>query len=955
MFPFQIIPFFLLISSAFAAAPSGETWFTLKTANFRVHHTANLENYARRMAFSLERALPKLEERLNWKAPTPLDVIVLDPSDSANGLAANFPNTRMELFATPFESDSSLAHYEDWVNELAIHELTHIIANDGGLGAYKTLRSIFGSWVKPNGLQPLWMIEGLAVYMETSLTIGGRGRSPLMNAMLREAATKGSVAESFPLHRMNDGIRWWPGGATPYFLGYALQASTIAYDPNLPGKLSYQNSGLIPFQPNKNLERLIEKDWETLWQESSQKIALRYSSNKKPEICFLTQSGKSTGGQAISGDGWIYFSEENWDHGYYLSRVSQNAPCGNLEIERLFRKDNGGPSQVAVSRDNSKVVFSVFENSSFERFFSDLYLWNPSTKENIQITTGLRARDPAFLQERLFFIYQKADTTQWIAEWDWQNKAAIDFFGAKPMERISGLAASSDGLAFSIHKNEGKEEIYFLSPSSKEISKLTTNPQAKAHFDRNPYFDSQGNLYFSRSEISDTNSLSKQFVMVKKINEQTSQQISLGEISYLDRPISLEKNGFLVTTYSERGLDIARVSAAENKGVEKKAETDLHEFFTGEKAAKAAPPSLEQLSSVGEVEPYRALKSPATSIWPQYWIPEFSGAEEGYLLGASTSGNDPLEYHRWGASAQYDSRAKFPLYRAFYQNRSYPTSFYIEAKQSNSYFRSSNSSNRSAQYSGSAIIPIHPVFLTLGAAFQEKTLFGRKTQSGILFQSLNYQEVGKTPSALDPNHGESLSLYSGIYPNSKGERLFADLRPKANFYFRGISPSHSIAIQAKAGITTNKLLASNYYLGGGASALNGSDFVVRGYPIDSLFGQRIVATNLVYSLPLAHPYWGWGTNPLFVKTLGLRLLSDFGSANFTANYKNETFQFYQPTKVGRKILAGFGVDFVASGSIFYHVPVSMVLGLHYGPQKFAGGGFLGYFGINAGEFGTLGN
>jgi hypothetical protein len=949
MFPFRILPIFLFVTSAFAAAPSGENWFTLESANFRVHHTAPLENYARRVAVSLERALPQLEKKLLWKAPTPLDVVIADPSDSANGLAMNFPSTRMELFSTAFEADSSLAHYDHWVNELAVHELTHIIANDAALGGYRVLRSIFGSWVKPNGLQPLWMIEGLAVYMETSLSSGGRGRSPLTYALLSEAVKKQQLPAAFPLHRANDGDGWWPGGNTPYLLGYFLQAGAARKDPLAPGKLSENNSRKIPFQPNSNAEEVVGKDWFTIWDETAAQLTAQLKPNESAAsvaICPLTKSGKFTGGQALSPDGWIYFSEEDYKFGNSLARVRLAATCGEAEIQRLAKKRFGGPAQVAVSADGKTVAFAQYESSAFERLFSDLYLYDTEGETTRQLTKNERARDPAYLGQRLFYLRQNADLSMSIVEWI-ENQPRVLFTG-QPMERLSSLFAVEQGLYFSQHKNHGIEQIWKISLTGGSPEPITTPEKTTLQWDRNPYVDASGNLWFARSLATEKQAAQRQLIWKK--TKLGLSAFAVPGYSYLDRPIPLAEQEVLLTLATENGLNLAKAKLVPLDGAVDTNSVDFHEALTGEKPQKVPVASDQDLAAVGTVVPY-SQKSVATSLWPQYWLPEITAAEDGYLIGASTSGNDPLDYHRWSAVAQYDSRAKFPVYRAYYQNRTYPTSFFVEAKQSNNFFRSTKVSNRSTQYSASVTLPIHPASLTLGAAFQEKFLFGRKTQSGILYQNLGYQEVGKTPSALDPNSGILLSLYSGLYPNSKGEEFFADLRPKFGIFFAGFAPEHSIGIQTQGGFTTNRLLASNYYLGGGASYLNDSDYIVRGYPIDSLFGQRIITSNLSYSIPLAYPFRGWSTNPLFIKMMGLRVLADFGTANFTANYRNETFQFYQSTKLGRKILAGFGLDFVITGSAFYHVPISLVLGAHYGPQKFAGGDLMGYFGINAGVFG----
>ena len=119
-----------------------------------------------------------------------------------------------------------------------MHELTHIVANDTGLGFYKVLRAVFGSWVKPNGIQPVWLTEGLAVFQETSLSNGGgRGRSPLLDSLLRVAVLEHKLSSSdyTSLDRFNDSVPWWPGGNTAYLLGYTIQALPTKATPNLPG------------------------------------------------------------------------------------------------------------------------------------------------------------------------------------------------------------------------------------------------------------------------------------------------------------------------------------------------------------------------------------------------------------------------------------------------------------------------------------------------------------------------------------------------------------------------------------------------------------------------------------------------------------------------------------------------------------------------------------------------
>jgi hypothetical protein len=951
----RILPtlFALFTTPALAAAPSGGEWFTLSTKNFRVHHTAPLEIYSRHVAFTLERSLPLLEARLKWRAPTPLDIVVMDTSDSANGLAANFPNTRIELYAVPFEQDSPLSHYLDWVDELAIHELTHIIANDSAQGYYLTLRSIFGSWVKPNGLQPSWLIEGLAVYQETALSSAGRGRSPWLEAMLREAVREGKLnsREYTSLDRFNDGNEWWPGGSAPYFLGYAIQALGERERANFAGEVSFANSGYIPFMPNKSAEELLGRDWASIWAGATERLQSRYAGDPPlPSPCFLTTSGRQTGGHALSPDGWVYFTEESFENGFHLARVRADAPCDNVEIERLHHNEESGASQVSVSEDGSRVAFSALDHPTFERRFSDLYLWHRDSGKTKRLTRGERAREPAFVGEHLFYVQQKSNSVQAIRRLNLSTGENIEIFAALPLERIGGIHGRGNQILFSRHDNRGQEKILSLSTSGGPVQVLVPETALRAH-ERNPYLAADGRVWFSRLHSLRSG---LQVISVFDPAKKTATAVLSLPSGFADRPIPLpDGKNILLQAYGLRGMDLARASIPEELPPLPIYEEDLHQFLTGEEPAIAAPPLSADLAAVGSVEPYRATSTPATSLWPQYWLPEISAAEEGALIGASTSGNDPLEHHHYGLLAQFDTRAKFPRYRAFYRNRSTRTNFFVQLNQYNNYFASTGASNRTASYSAEANVPIGKAFFTFGGAFQEQNLFGRQGQSVVAFQDLRYTEMGKKPAALETNFGQSLRAYVGLYPNTKNEKIFVDVRPTAALYFSGFRPSHAISATAKGGITTNRLLVSNYYLGGGVSVLKSADFVVRGYPVDSLLGQRITTLNLAYSFPLAHPFRGWGTNPLFLRSYGLRLMADAGTSNFVSVYQGNTFTRYLPSPLGKRVLTGLGVDFIANGSSFYHIPLSLVAGVHYGTRREFGGGVVYFLGLNAGLFGNI--
>jgi|GEM_PF-4901330 len=931
---------FLLPAHSSADAPAGESWFTIESPNFRVHHTLPLEPYARSVTQAFERSLPVIEQRMNWRMPRPLDVVVMDPSDSANGLAMSFPNTHIELFSSPFAADSPLGSYTSWTDELAMHELTHIVANDTGLGFYKVLRAVFGSWIKPNGFQPIWLTEGLAVYQETSLSNGGRGRSPLLDAMLRVAVLENKLnAYSYTsLDRFNDSVPWWPGGNTAYLMGYTIQALPTKGTENLPGKVSYENAGNFPFSPNRALRNVNGETWRKVWDSATTKLASRYSQPAGEKVaCKLTNTGRHTGGHAVSSDGWIYFTEEDWNNGHHLARLRSDAPCGSDTVERLVRKRYSGPTQVAVAPGGKTVAYSAFD-PGFETLFADIYLW--STDGSTQrVTKDARVRDPAFLDDdTLLFIRANADTSQSIVRKVISNEEEESvLFTSAPFERVSGLFSAKGRILFSLHDNKGHEKIHEIAYG--KASPLLPQLDANREFEHNPFLAADGSVYFSASYGYGTQEIFRLAPGAK-----TAERVMASSSGYLDRPVLLSDGvTLLVQDYGLNGLDLARGPVQKLKGPSPQG-SDLHEFMTGEKPFEFKTANLDLPASV----PYSATGTTGIGLWPQYWFPEVFGTQDGWLAGASTSGNDALAYHKYFAMVQHDSRSNFPTYRAFYRNRSNKTAFHFEALQNNNYFSSIKQSHRNATYSLEAIFPLWDFSIAFGTAYRERHLFGAERKNMLLFNSISIDRTGKTPSAIAPNWGQYFSSFVGLFPSSKSETTFTDVRPQLGLFFRGLLPNHSIGLVASAGISTNRFLASNYYQGGGPSGTTESSFIVRGYPTDALFGTKVVTANLSYTFPLWQVHHGLGTAPIFLDNIGFRLLGDAGTANFMAIYNGKNFSFYEVGDLGRRKIFGAGGDLLIQGSLLYHIPVTVIVGGHYGFQKRHGGGSTFYLALGIG-------
>jgi hypothetical protein len=134
-----------------------------------------------------------------------------------------------------------------------------------------------------------------------------------------------------------------------------------------------------------------------------------------------------------------------------------------------------------------------------------------------------------------------------------------------------------------------------------------------------------------------------------------------------------------------------------------------------------------------------------------------------------------------------------------------------------------------------------------------------------------------------------------------------------------------------------------------------SNFLLRGYPSGEFVGRKILNGNFEYSFPLKELAWGYGTFPLFLRSLetvlfydtmsvdGAGYRTDLGNAN--GYYVTRLDQFFSST----------GVEFRMVTTAAYHLPVTFVLGGYYGLNQRYGGGFSPFIGFALGDLGVLQN
>ena len=217
---------FLLLTCSFFSTYAVATREVV-TPNVRVlFEDAALEPYAQRVANEAERALAVLIPLFDF---TPRTVtLTIDPTtDVYNATAYALPRPKVALRAL-FPNDVNLGYRtQDDLTLLLLHELTHNVqlsydVRAEGVAGLPRL-GIVGEDLA--AVPPPWLIEGLAVWVESEFTAGGRLGDARTTGLVRSAALgEHPVLADVSLSTYSA----WPGGAARYlygaeFIGYLVK------------------------------------------------------------------------------------------------------------------------------------------------------------------------------------------------------------------------------------------------------------------------------------------------------------------------------------------------------------------------------------------------------------------------------------------------------------------------------------------------------------------------------------------------------------------------------------------------------------------------------------------------------------------------------------------------------------------------------------------------------------
>lgn len=170
------ITFLFCITSINAQQPFSTKWKSIKTPETKIIYPQEIEKDAYRVAQTMRSVFEADTVTLNEK-PRRVPLLLTNLPTVSNGYSTLFPY-QMLWYPLPFEDCNEIG-LSEWFQALSVHEYRHIVQYQATNHYFTKLGSIFFGAYGRAALRysiPDWWYEGDAVYAETVLSSGGRGR-----------------------------------------------------------------------------------------------------------------------------------------------------------------------------------------------------------------------------------------------------------------------------------------------------------------------------------------------------------------------------------------------------------------------------------------------------------------------------------------------------------------------------------------------------------------------------------------------------------------------------------------------------------------------------------------------------------------------------------------------------------------------------------------------------------
>jgi hypothetical protein len=924
--------FFLSLSFAVQALaiptyitfPSDIDWVTRESDHFQVMYRSGKTEFGERVLRYAEKAHAILEP-IFPKGPEKTFIVLGDFQDSVNGYALNFPYSHIVLFASPPPAGSQLASLENWLFSLVLHEYTHIRHLYPVGGFWKPMRTVFGSWVMPNGLMPSHFHEGIATFIETEFTKGGRGRSPYWRMLTRKAVEVGAYGNSFLPIDQRDGVAsLFPQGTSAYYFGYQLyeelwrrKGAKGIYD------FSVATSRLFPYFLHVPLHDVYGEDlsYESLWQNIFDKNTAQSKREleeikKQPlsGLRYVTSGRQHKWDLARSANGkWVAYRSQSPTEGSAIKlldgatlKEQKNVETDLSHAEGLCWIDAGDTNWLLYTKASSEFLYNTFKLSAFD----------PVSRKTIQLkadgfpldhihTVGCSRTGKSVL------VYRETAGKGSVAELHWDGaKTAVT--GKIEFKRKWDIPAG--------------RWVASLLPGARNwiVTRFDTNADLlewKEGDNPTLRWRIPGHLHHLREGlqgqllgIGEWDGRSEVFQLDVDKREATKRVAVTGGIS------GFESTGkdYIVASYEQGGYDIAHA-----------------EPVTRSPSSLRSPANVEpQPQAPAEPTPtFSSEKNYSAwgSVLPRTWIPNLLFVPDGAQIGVLIPGFDLAQRHVYNIFGGYDTRG-LPFADIDYTYRfAKATTVGFRAYYNPSYILSSAQFLKQwgANISLGGRLFDLPPWISLSLLFRriETSSLGSGMQSGGIGLDVSYSfGFERKPLSITPRMGTRIAVSHAFYPRFMGstEQYFTSIVSFDQYLPSPIKWDHGFYLSSRLGYTEGTRRYNSYFQGGGEIlfAQSRGYFLNRGFVPGSFFSRRIFNQNVEYRFPIARIERGIGMLPFNLKTIHAAIVADVTSADFGVQFGNAVDLF-------KTFYYSAGIEVKTEWNFFFYFPSQVRFGAYH--------------------------
>lgn len=381
---------FVLLAAGLFADEAFDGWKEVTTEHFRFIYEPRDADSVRELLVYAEDVYDEVTGFFD-NYPDNITCVLRGRYDTANGFFSPFP-LRIELYLHAPNDHLISSRNASWLKGLFLHEVVHYVHLVYNKGLFSILSYPFGPDVAAGtgAFLPGWFVEGIAVYLETKMTNGGRGTNPFF-----EMYYKGLLYEDdfFTF----DQARYSPPFPPPgrhYVAGYIYVAYIVEKYGRDKFMEMYDRYVLFPFiGPDAHIGYAAGGSPQEIYDEMENDLRDEFGDS------FALSRGEAVWGEAFHriddfhfADGKLFVMQGSYNKRYGIYEVDPEKNESSLLVSCL-------PGKFSVDKTGTQFVFNNLRNTYNNPYGtlieSDLYLHDTTSGETSKLTDGKHLHHPA--------------------------------------------------------------------------------------------------------------------------------------------------------------------------------------------------------------------------------------------------------------------------------------------------------------------------------------------------------------------------------------------------------------------------------------------------------------------------------------------------------------------------------------------------------------------------------